>query len=178
MSRSLRRGAAIASALLLVSLSVALTATISVSVKDELNPDTSEQTLGAVSKEDTNAASSSTGDGAREEIDPELHYESQFFIVDVPPSWKGRWAVREDTEQRDGMYQIAGYSFSFLLDNENQFTLRFAQVGIDGDHSLGADCNNYPAHIYANGMDIADRHYIIDHLILLNAEAYDSRSDS
>lgn len=178
MKRSIRRGATAASVLLLVTLSVALTAIVSISVKEDLDPNTNVQTLGAVSKEDPIAASSSASDGIREELDPDLHYESQFFIVDVPPSWKGRWAVREGTEQRDGMYQTAGYSFSFLLDNENQFTLRFAQVSIDSAHSLGADCNNYAAHIYANGMNIEDRHYVIDHLTLLNAKAYDSQSDS
>ena len=107
---------------------------------------------------------------ALEEFDPELRYKTQFFIVDVPPSWKGRWTFKETTSEREAWSQIESYYFAFILDGEAQFELGFTLVGLGSILPYLGSANGYSGHIFSDNLTIDDRHYIIDHLILLNQE--------
>lgn len=171
-------------ALLLAVFLVASTSIISILAKNELAANVSENTPMVTAEEGSSTSSDGSADSTdtssrdedgvdtnQEEFDPELRYETQFFVVDVPPSWKGRWNFKEKTSEREAWSQIESYYFTFILDGEPQFEIGFTLVGLGSILPRLGSVNGYSGHIFSDNLTIEDRHYIIDHLTLLNQEA-------
>ncbi len=185
MSCASERNRTITAALLLALLLVAGTIAASLLVKSTPTLQTEEafpssnanESLEAEGKSSDHYPNEADPADTPEEFDPDLRYKTQFFIVDVPPSWKGRWNFKETTSEREAWSQIESYYFTFVLDSEPQFELGFTLEGLGSILPRLGSVNGYSGHIFSDNLTIEDRHYIIDHLTLLNQDD-ESSNDS
>lgn len=105
-----------------------------------------------------------------DELSPNLCYETRFFTLQLPPSWKGRWDVQESISTRESMIDVAGYNYSFSLDGTEQFTIMCQQVNINADFVIGG-ADGYTVHfVDSEALTASDEFYIKQHLQLAPEE--------
>ena len=103
-------------------------------------------------------------------------YETEYFVVELPPSWGNAWSVELGQEYRSAM-DATNYSYAFSYDGAPQFTIECKLFSLDGDASIGSTGQRQVEFHASDNISAENEFYVREHIEVKHAAEAAEKSD-